>query len=205
MAYFPFFMDLEGRKGLIAGGGATALRKVQKLMPYGPELTVASPELCPELRDMPGLTLLERPFAPELLEGRFFAVAATDDRELNRQIAALCRERGILVNVVDDREECSFLFPALVKRGALSVGVSTGGASPSAAVWLKEQIAALLPEHTEEILDWLDGQRAAVRERVPEEARRSAALRALFLACLERGRPLDGEETEEIFDREDLL
>lgn len=205
MAYFPFFMDLEGRKGLIAGGGTTALRKVRKLMPYGPELTVASPELCPELRDMPGLTLLERPFAPELLEGRFFAVAATDDRELNRQIAALCRERGILVNVVDDREECSFLFPALVKRGALSVGVSTGGASPSAAVWLKEQIAALLPEHTEEILDWLDGQRAAVRERVPEEARRSAALRALFLACLERGRPLDRGETEEIFDWEGLL
>lgn len=202
MAYFPFFMELEGRKGLIVGGGTTALRKVQKLLPYGPELTVVSPRFCPEFQDLPGLTLLRRPFDPSLLEERFFTIAATGDRALNHQIAALCRERGILVNVVDDREACGFLFPALVKRGELSVGISTGGSSPSAAVWLKEQIAGLVPERIDEILAYLESQRPWVRERYSSEAERSGILTDLFWACLERGRPLDGDERSEILDRE---
>ena len=100
MAYFPFFMDLEGREGLVVGGGAVAARKIQKLLPYGPRLTVAAPELLPEIAALPGLTLLRRTFDPAMLEGKFFAVAASDSRETNREIAALCRERGVLVNTV---------------------------------------------------------------------------------------------------------
>lgn len=202
MGYFPFFIDLEGREGLVVGGGATALRKLEKLRPYGPVLTAAAPDFCPEIRGMDGVSLLRRPFDPALLEGKFFAVAATDNRALNHQIAALCREKGILVNVVDDREVCTFLFPSLVKRGELSVGVSTGGSSPSAAIWLKEQIAALLPRNMEAILTYLDGQRACVRSRFSSEPERGSVLKTLFLACLERERPLDGDETEEILNRE---
>lgn len=202
MGYFPFFIDLEGREGLVVGGGATALRKLEKLRPYGPVLTAAAPDFCPEIRGMDGVSLLRRPFDPALLEGKFFAVAATDDPAVNRQVAGLCRERGILVNVVDDRVACTFLFPSLVKRGELSVGVSTGGSSPSAAIWLKEQIAGLLPQNMEEILRFLDGQRACVRSRFSAEPERSKVLKALFLACLERERPLDEGETEEILNRE---
>lgn len=202
MGYFPFFIDLEGREGLVVGGGATALRKLQKLAPYGPVLTAVSPEFCPEIREMAGVALLRRPFDPALLEGKFFAVAATDDPAVNRQVAGLCRERGILVNAVDDREACTFLFPALVKRGELSVGVSTGGSSPSAAVWLKDQIAALLPQNIEEILTYLDGRRAWARSRFPSGAERGAVLSGLFWACLEQGGPLDGDETEEVLERE---
>ncbi len=140
MGYFPFFMDLEGREGLVVGGGAVALRKLQKLLPYGPRLTVAAPELLAEIEALPGLTRLRRSFAPAMLEGKGFVIAATDDREVNRGIAALCRERGIPVNAVDDKEQCTFLFPALVKRGYLTVGVSTAGASPSAAAWVGRSV-----------------------------------------------------------------
>ena len=70
----------------------------------------------------------------KLPKGHGFVIAATDDREVNRGIAALCRERGIPVNAVDDKEQCTFLFPALVKRGDLTVGVSTAGASEPGAV-----------------------------------------------------------------------
>lgn len=195
MGFFPFFIDLEQKEGLIAGGGATALRKVQKLLPYGPRLTVAAPVLRRELEELPGLTLLRQPFSPQLLEGKYFAVAATGDPALNRQISQLCRHRGILVNAVDDREACTFLFPALVKRGELSVGISTGGASPSAAIWLKEQTAALLPQSMEEILSYLERQRDPVRALFPQQAQRGRALKALFLACMDRQRPLDGAET----------
>lgn len=191
MAYFPFFMDLEGREGLIAGGGAVALRKVQKLLPYGPRLTVAAPEISPELAELPGLTRLRRAFEPSMLEGKFFVVAATDSREANREIAVLCRERGIFVNVVDDRESCAFLFPALVKRGDLTVGVSTAGASPSAAAWVKRRLAEAVPEDFGELLAYLASLRPLVRERVPE-ARRAAVFSRLFSSCLDGGFPLDG-------------
>ncbi len=190
MAYFPFFIDLEGREGLIIGGGAVALRKVRKLLPYGPRLTVAAPELTPELAELPGVTLLRRPFAPDLLEGKFFAVAASGDHGVNRAAAALCREKGVLVNVADDKDGCNFLFPALVKRGDLSIGVSTAGASPSAAVWAKRQIAARIPEDFGELLAYLDALRPMVRERIPEEDRRAAAFSRLFAAALQRGFPL---------------
>jgi len=191
MGYFPFFMDLEGRDGLIVGGGAVALRKVQKLLPYGPRLTVAAPEVLPELEALPGVTLLRQPFSPAMLEGRFFVIAATDEPEVNRTTAALCRERGILVNAVDDKDSCAFLFPALVKRGDLSAGVSTAGDSPSAAAWVRERLEALLPEDFGALLSYLGALRPEVRRRVPEEARRAAVFSRLFSACMEKGVPLE--------------
>ena len=95
MAYFPFFMDLSGKRGLVAGGGPVALRKIQKLLPYGPSLTVAAGRISPEIAAIPGLELLRENFSPALLEGRFFVIAATDSRTLNREIAAdLLEEAG---------------------------------------------------------------------------------------------------------------
>ena len=197
MEYFPFFLDIEGQKGLIVGGGTVALRKVEKLLPFSPRLTVAAPEICPELEVISGLELLRRPFSPELLEGARFVIAATDSPVLNQQVAQLCRQRGILVNVVDDQENCTFLFPALVKRGGLCVGVSTGGSSPSAAAWLRGRVEDLLPESFEQILDYLYQVRPLVKERLPEESR-AAAFSALFAACMEAGRPLDEGEFQNI-------
>ena len=189
MGYFPFFVDLEGREGLVVGGGAVALRKLQKLLPYGPRLTVAAPELLAEIEALPGLTRLRRSFAPAMLEGKGFVIAATDDRELNRGIAALCRERGIPVNAVDDKEQCTFLFPALVKRGDLTVGVSTAGASPSAAAWVGRRVSERLPEDFGELLDYLASLRPMVRKRVAEE-NRAAVFARLFSDCMEHGFPL---------------
>ena len=199
MAYFPFFMDLEGREGLVVGGGAVAARKIEKLLPYGPRLTVAAPEILPEIEALLGLILLRRAFAPAMLEGKFFVIAATDDREANREIAALCRERGILVNAVDDKEQCTFLFPALVKRGNLTVGVSTAGASPSAAAWVKRRAAEAVPEDFGELLDYLASLRPVVRERVPEE-RRAAVFSRLFSVCLEGGFPLEEAALEAVLE-----
>jgi len=154
---------------------------------------VAAPEILPELEALPGVTLLREPFSPALLEGKFFAIAATNDSELNHTVAALCRERGILVNAVDDKDNCTFLFPALVKRGDLSAGVSTAGASPSAAAWVRERLDAWLPEDFGALLSYLGELRPVVRRRVPGEARRAAAFSRLFSVCLEKGFPLEEE------------
>lgn len=200
MGYFPFFVDLSGQNGLIVGGGPVAARKVEKLLPYGPRLTVVAPRFTPELSDCPALCLRQRDFCPEDLTGQFFVVAATDSPVQNHQISALCQQRGIPVNVVDDKEACTFLFPALVKRGDLSIGISTSGSSPTAAIWLKQQIEGLLPQSLDEILAWLEAQRPLVKARCPQEQTRAALFAQLFTACLMADRPLTQAEFARILE-----
>ena len=159
MAHFPFFIDLDQKPGLVVGGGPVAARKIRTLLPYGPRLTVCAPSVLPELEALPGLTVRKEPFSPEVLEGAFFVIAATDDRELNRHIAGLCRGRNLPVNVADPGTESTFLFPSVVQRGSMTIGISTGGTSPTAAHVLKEQIEGLLPGNLEAILLWMDAAR----------------------------------------------
>lgn len=180
MSFFPFFKEIEGKSGLIVGGGKVALRKVEKLLPYGPRLTVIAPSFLPEFSSL-DITRKERVFCDsDLTPEPEFVIAACDDEEENRRISLLCRERKIPVNVVDCPEECTFFFPSLVKRGKLSVGVSTSGASPSAAVWLRKEIEKLLPDQMEELLDQLAKQREIVKEEIADEAERSRYLKELF-------------------------
>lgn len=203
MSYFPFFMDVSAGEGLIVGGGRVALRKIEKLLPYGPRLTVCALAFLPEIEAIPGLTLVQGPFVPTLIEGKLFVISATNDNGLNSKIAALCREKRVPVNVVDDREKCTFLFPALVKRGPLSVGISTGGASPSGAVHWKREIDRLIPQDAGELLAYLDGLRKTVKRVVHDEKHRAEVFAALFDACKSDGWPLPKETLEKLLNGED--
>ena len=181
MGWFPFFIQLEGARGLLVGGGRVALRKAEKLLPFGAQLTVVAPCICPPLAVLPGLTLCRRAFADsDLSPAPDFVIAATGDRALDRRIAALCRTRRILVNVVDDPAACGFYFPALVQRGRLCIGISTGGASPTAAAWLRQKIEALLPPGFDGILDRLAARREAVKAEGGSEAKRAERLQQAF-------------------------
>ena len=124
MPYFPMFVDLTGQPCLIVGGGAVAARKAEKLRPYSPDLRAIASEF---VSGFEGCTLLRRPYIPGDEDGMALVIAATDDPDLNHTISAACREKRIPVNVVDDKEYCTFLFPCLVQEGELSVGISTGG------------------------------------------------------------------------------
>ena len=181
MGWFPFFIQLEGARGLLVGGGRVALRKAEKLLPFGAQLTVVAPCICPSLAALPGLTLCRRAFADsDLSPAPDFVIAATGDRALDRRIAALCRARRILVNVVDDPAACGFYFPALVQRGRLCIGISTSGASPTAAAWLRQKIEALLPPGFDGILDRLAARREAVKAEGGSEAKRAERLQQAF-------------------------
>ena len=193
MPLFPIFINLEGHRVLIVGGGHVALRKAERLSPYGADIFAVAPEFIPGFAGIPGVTLLERRFEPGDIEGAALVIAATDDGELNAAVSELCRWENIPVNVVDDLEKCSFVFPALVQRGELSVGISTGGASPSAAQYVRRGVEQLVPEGFEGILDFLSAHRAEVKAALPPE-RRAAAFAALFERCLERGGPLSEAE-----------
>ena len=129
----------------MVGGGPVAARKARVLLDYGPQVVVCAPRFVPELEQLSGPELRLCPFSPELLEGISLAIAATDQRALNHRIGALCRARSIPVNVADSREESTFLFPAVLRRGPLSVGISTGGSSPAAAAWVRRTLEDQLP------------------------------------------------------------
>jgi len=200
MPYFPLFIDLTGRPCLIVGGGRVAFRKVEKLLPYGPEITVIAPQFCAELETLSGITRLCRPYAQADPDGMALVIAATDDPVLNRTVSETCKEKNIPVNVVDDRENCTFLFPCLVQQGELSVGISTGGASPTAAIWLKNRVSELLPPDFDNILSWLESLRPRLKEEIPVENHRAALFSALFTAGLEKGRPLTEQELAAVME-----
>ena len=159
MKCFPFMHEIEGARVVLVGGGTVAAHKAQRLAPFGVQLIVCAHEVLPELKALAHAVYTE--YAPKLLDGASFAIAATDDRALNACVCADCRARHIPVNCVDDKENCDFFFPALIVRGEVSIGVSTGGASPLLAALLRDRIARALPENLEEIVARAEQLRAA--------------------------------------------
>lgn len=193
MAFFPMFVDLEDKNVLIVGGGRVAARKVEKLLPFGCRITVVSDRIREEIHAM-GVQMLLRDFCDADIIGRDVVIAATDAPDLNTRVCNLAKELRIPVNSVDDKKNCTFLFPALVKRGKLTVGVCSSGASPSAAKWVKKQVEDVLPDKTEDILEYLDD----LRGRFPAGTMRQEMLGRAFEACMRLGRPLTEEEEADL-------
>lgn len=223
MALFPFFRNIEGAEALIIGGGRHALEKVERLLPYGPRLHVIAEEVCEKLaayaaeadqknweeplsQTVTGespvpvqITISRRKFVEEdLTEAIDFVIVAGENTEENHWIAGLCRGRRIPVNVVDDQEYCDFIFPSLIARGSLSVGICTNGASPSTGVLLKKKIEAQIPGNMEEILDFLQEKRAEIKDTIPDKKKRFAFYYKLSEICMEEDRALTEEEFEEL-------
>lgn len=198
MAYFPFFIDIGGKNGLIAGGGKIALHKLQKLLPYGAVLKIVAPEVSEALEQTAlknDICVIKRKFEPSDLSGMCFVIAASDDAKVNARIGRLCRERGILVNVVDDKEACGFLFPSLVKEGNLSIGISTEGTSPEVAAELRSRIASVIPADMDTILTYLGSLRPLAKTYIQEDSRRAAFLKEVAQACMDMNAVFDAQET----------
>lgn len=128
---FPVFINIRRARAFIAGGGKVAARRAETLLSFGAAVEAASPEACPELTrlsDREGFRWTRDVYRPEYLDGAVLAIAATDDREVNRQVGLDARARGILVSVADRREECTFYFPAVMRSDFLTAGlVSNNG------------------------------------------------------------------------------
>lgn len=209
MGYFPFFMEIEKAKGVIVGGGKVAARKVEKLIPFGPALTVIAPKMDERLmqlertlkrrRDEKATLVLECREALESdLEGAAFVIAATDEEAVNARISEYCQKQKIPVNVVDDREKCTFFFPALVKDGALTVGISTDGKSPAAAAYVRKEIEHKLPEGLGATIELLGMLREEVMQVGGDQAARAEILEKLFFYCLRREGEVSLSELREL-------
>ncbi len=201
MSYFPMFIDLEGVRCLIAGGGRIALRKAEALREFGARLTVVAPRILPQIKQMPETVWMERPFEAQDLDGQKLAVAATDDKEENSRIAGLCRERKIPVNAVDQPEDCDFIFPAYLKQGEVVAAFSSGGQSPVIAQYLKEGVRPLMTPLLGETASCLGSLRERVAECVETQAERKELYRELLALALEEGRLPSCREMEEALRR----
>jgi precorrin-2 dehydrogenase/sirohydrochlorin ferrochelatase len=124
---------------VIVGGGAVATRKARKLLQAGAEVVVVAPGTRPELESM-HVEILRRPYRYGDLEGADLAFTATDSREVNAAVAREARERGVRINVADRPSEGDFAVPSALRRGGLQVAVSTGGASPTLARRIRDQL-----------------------------------------------------------------
>jgi precorrin-2 dehydrogenase/sirohydrochlorin ferrochelatase len=141
--YYPANLVLENKICVVVGAGVVAARKVCRLLECGALVSVISPTIAPRLQRLAAKKkILFKNKEVELkdLSGAYLVIAATQDRKINAFVSACCRKKGILVNVVDSPQECNFILPAIVRRGSLTISISTDGISPALAKKIRQDL-----------------------------------------------------------------
>ena len=202
MSYFPFFVEIKDKECLVVGGGIVALRKIEKLLPFGVKITVVSPAFCSEIERMTDIFHIRRKFHPADVEGKLFVIGATDDERVNGEISDLCQAKNIPVNIVDDPKKCTFFFPALVKKGEFVAGFSTGGGSPLAAQYIRKKVEDAIPEGFDQVVDVLSAVREQVKTEIPDIRKRECVFKDIFALALEKEGKITETEIKEIIRKE---
>jgi precorrin-2 dehydrogenase len=187
MRYYPIFLDLENAPCLVIGGGQVGERKVKTLRSCGANIYLISRELTPFLKKeiiRKKISLLAPSYQAKYLQKMSLVIAATDDPDLNRAIGREARKRGILCNIVDDPEMCSFILPSLVVRGDLIVAISTAGKSPALARKIRQDLETKFPEIYGPYLELLGRIRTEVLARGMTQKKNKEIFEALVHSSL---------------------
>jgi len=161
LKYYPIYLDIKGKRCVVIGGGDVAARKIHRLLECGAHVSVVARKLTTTLVNIAAsghIVHVDENYDQQYLAGAFLVIGATDQEEVNDRIAADCRARGIMVNIVDDPGRCDFILPSLVRRGSLSIAVSTDGKSPALARKLREDLSDRFGPEYEcylDLLGWL--------------------------------------------------
>ncbi len=192
MAYFPMFVDLKNKPCLIVGGGMVAYRKVKVLLDFEAMVTVVAKEVCRELSDperdsmkLDLVELKEKQFEEKDCQGMALVIAATDDENLNHEIAQYCKSKGIPVNAVDQKEDCSFIFPSYVKEQNLVAAFSSGGNSPVLTQYLKGKEQEILTPFLGELNEAMGHLRQSVIDAYDTEEQRKEAFKEILYKAIE--------------------
>jgi len=179
MAKYPIFLELGGRRAVVIGGGAVAVRKAQSLLGAGARLVVVAErvdDMLTALCSRHDAKLVRSKYSKNYLAGAVLVIAATNNRKVNMQVYKDCQELEILCNVVDDPEFCDFFVPAVVKRGDLQIAISTEGYCPAYAGHLRKKLEGAISEKHGDFLAELEALRKRIIKDVPEPADRKALL-----------------------------
>jgi precorrin-2 dehydrogenase/sirohydrochlorin ferrochelatase len=185
---FPMFFLLEGKTCVVVGAGAVGQEKILGLLASGARVRVIAPEAAPPVQRLARAKKIEweaRRFRVSDLKGAFLVVAATSTVQVNEVIWRAAQRRGVLCNVVDDPPRCDFFYPAVVRRGALQIAISTGGRSPALAQQVRKDVERYFgPEYAE----WV-GELGRARHRSRVRVRDIARRRELAHEMVRRGLP----------------
>ena len=143
--YYPIMINIKNEKCLVVGGGNVAYRKINGLIEYGGKITIISREIIEKIKPLietmgEDIIYIEDDYKSEYIKDAFIVIAATNNSDVNLQIARDCAQKNILVNVVDDLESSKFIVPAKVKRGDLTITVSTNGKCPFYSKLLRKKL-----------------------------------------------------------------
>ena len=197
MAYFPMFVDMTERECLIVGGGNVAYRKVIVMLDFGAKVTVVAEDICDELRKLTiddtankenRITFIKRRFERKDCDGMEMVIAATDDNALNHEIAEYCKAKDIMVNAVDQKADCSFIFPSYIKEKNLVAAFSSGGNSPVLTQYLKGKEQAILTPFLGELNEYMGQIREKVIAEYDTEAERKRVFKEILCAAIDNGR-----------------
>ena len=197
MAYFPMFVDMTERECLIVGGGNVAYRKVMVMLDFGAKVTVVAEDICDELRKLTiddtankenRITFIKRKFEQKDCDGMEMVIAATDDNALNHEIAEYCKAKGIMVNAVDQKADCSFIFPSYIKEKNLVAAFSSGGNSPVLTQYLKGKEQEILTPFLGELNEYMGQIREKVIAKYDTEAERKRVFKEILCAAIDNGR-----------------
>ncbi|MGZ0084451.1 precorrin-2 dehydrogenase/sirohydrochlorin ferrochelatase family protein [Caldibacillus thermoamylovorans] len=178
---YPVILQVRGRRAVVVGGGKVAARKIRGLLAAGADVVMIAPKAEPELQALAAAGMIGwrvKTFAPHDLDGAFLVIAATNDREVNEAVARATAP-GQLLNIVDAPERCDFHVPAVVRRGPLTIAVSTEGASPVVARRIRRELEERYGEEYGPYLEFLQRARAIVLREVADAEGRKRLFRAL--------------------------
>jgi len=179
MAKYPIFLELSGRRVVVIGGGAVAVRKARALLAAGARLVVVAEHVDDVLTALcqgTNAKLIKSKYSKDYLTGAVLAIAATNDAQQNKQIYKDCQELEVLCNVVDEPELCDFFVPAVVKRGDLQIAIGTEGYCPAYAGHLRKKLEQIFTDKHGEFLAELETLRKRIIKDVPEPTDRKALL-----------------------------
>ncbi len=184
MSYFPLFIDLKDKNVLVVGGGNVAFRKIVKLIPFEAKITIVAPKICTDLAMLleqnKNLTYKQKLVDIDDIKNACIAITATDDSAVNEFVAQNCKNNNIFVNSVDDVDNCSFLFPALIKRDSFVLGCTTSGKAPYLSACLKNMIENDIPENIDEIIENIAILRQELKLKIEEQNIRAKIIHLLL-------------------------
>ena len=206
MAYFPMYVDISDKKCVVVGGGRIAFHKIEILEQFGTKITVISPFIGDDIYALSKkvekpLIFIEREFMDSDIFDARLVVAATDNVALNSHISDICKEKDILVNVVDVKEECTFIFPAIVKRDKLVISISTGGSSPAMASRIKKNIESAIPAYYSSIIELMGEHREYIKKEIHTQRERKKVYNELIDIAEKNLGSISFEIVKEVVDR----
>lgn len=183
MDLLPLFHNLNGRRCVMVGGGSVALRKVRPLIEVGAKVEIIAPEVnaaITALAEKHSLSLSQRKFNNDDLEGAALVIAATNDKQLNKQVSEQAQQLNIPVNVVDQPELCSVVFPSIVDRSPVQIAISSGGTAPVLTRMLRTRLESLIPSGYGHLAQLAGKFRQQVKDKISEANNRKAFWEDVF-------------------------